>query len=56
MNENFGILTKISMKIVHKGAVNIISELVQVIAWRQTGDKPLFETILTNFNDTICCH
>ena len=32
------------------------SALVQVMAWRQTGDKPLSEPILTQFNDAHMRH
>ena len=31
-------------------------ELVQVMAWRRTGDKPLPETMLTQFTDAYMQH
>ena len=51
MNEKFDILIKISLKIVPKGVINIKGALVQVMAWRQTGDKPLPEPMLIQFLD-----
>ena len=35
-----------------KGPIDIKSALVQVMAWRRTGDKPLSEPMLTHFIDT----
>ena len=49
LNENFLILNKISMKYVHKGLIDNIATLVQIIVWRRTGDKPLSEAML------VCC-
>ena len=34
------------MKFVPKGLVNNILALVQIMAWRQTGDKPLSEVMM----------
>ena len=34
---------KISLKFVHKGPINNIPALVQMMAWRRPGDKPLSE-------------
>ena len=39
------------MKIVPKGPIDKTSALVQVMAWRRTGGKPLPETMLTEFTD-----
>ena len=41
MNENFCILSRISLKFAPKGPINNNSALFQVMAWRPTGDKPL---------------
>ena len=30
--------------------------LVQVMAWRRAGDKPIFEPMLTQFTDTYMLH
>ena len=48
MNE--WILIKISVNFVPKGPINDISALVQIMAWRQTGDKPLSEAM----NPFVC--
>ena len=36
-------------------AVNSIPPLVQIMAWRQIDDKPLFETMLTQFTNACFC-
>ena len=41
LNENVLISMKISLKFVPKGQINNIPALVQIIAWRRPGDKPL---------------
>ena len=56
MNENVWILIKISLKFVPKGPINNIPALVQIMAWRQTGDKPLSEPMMAQFNDTYMRH
>ena len=45
MKENVWIPIKISLKFVPKGPVNNIPLLVQIMAWRCPGDKPLSEPI-----------
>ena len=47
LNENVWIAIKISLKFVPKDAIENKPALVQVMAWRQTGDKPLPEAMLT---------
>ena len=47
----FCILIKISLKFVPKGPIDNIPPLVQIMAWRQIGDKPLSEPILTQSTD-----
>ena len=44
--ENWIILTKISLKFVPKGTINNKPALVQIMAWRQTGNKPLSEPMM----------
>ena len=44
-NENVNTSIKISLKFVPKGPVNIIPALVQIMAWRRPGDKPLSKPI-----------
>ena len=56
VNEKFSILIKISLKIVPKGPIDNIQALVQIMAWRQIGDKPLFESVLTWFTDAYMRH
>ena len=55
LNETFWILIKISLKLVRKGPIANNSALVQIMAWRRIGDKPLSETMLTQFIDTYIC-
>ena len=45
------ILILISLKFVPEGTIDNKSVLVQVMAWRLTGDKPLAEPVLTQFTD-----
>ena len=56
LNGNVKISIKISLGFVPKGTLGNKSALVQVTAWRQTGDKPLLEPILTQFTDTYMWH
>ena len=46
VNENAWILVKISLKFVSRGPINTISALVQIMAWRRPGDKPLSEPMI----------
>ena len=55
-NEKFCILIQISLKFVPKGPIESKSELLQVMAWRWTGDKPLPEPMLTQFIDAYILH
>ena len=52
LSENIGSLIQISPKFLPKGPIYNKSALVQVMAWRQTGDKPLPEAMMTQFTDT----
>ena len=52
VNEKVCILIKISLKFVPMGPVNNNPALVQIMAWRRLGDKPLSEPKLTQFTDT----
>ena len=54
LNENVGILIKISLKFVPKVPINNIPALVQVMAWRRTGDKPLTEAMVVRLLTHIC--
>ena len=54
LNENIGISIKISLKFVHKGPMNNIPALVQIMAWRGPGDKPLSEPMVGSLLMHIC--
>ena len=56
LNENLCILHKISVKFVPGSPIDNKLALFQVIAWRQTGDMPLSEPMITQFIDTYMCH
>ena len=49
LNENVWISLKISLKFVSRVRTNNIPALVQVMAWRRTGDKPLSEPMMLNY-------
>ena len=46
MYENIWISIKISLKFVPKGPISNIPALVQLMAWRRPGDKPLSEPMM----------
>ena len=54
VNENLWIPIKISLKFVPKGPINNIPALVQIMAWRRPGDKPLFEPMMVRLPTHIC--
>ena len=56
LNENVAISFQISLTFVPRGPIDNKSVLVQVMAWRQTGDKPLPEPRLTWFTDAYMQH
>ena len=47
---------QISLEFAHKGPIDNWSVLVQVMAWRRTGDKPLPEPMMTQSNDVYMHH
>ena len=51
LNENVWISIQIALNFFPYGPIDTKSTLVQVMAWRQTGDKPLPETMMTQFSD-----
>ena len=53
-NENVWISLKISLKFVPRGPINNIPALVQIMAWRRSGDKPLSESIMVSLPTHIC--
>ena len=54
LNEIVRISIKISMKFVPKGPINNIPSLVQIMAWRRPGDKPLSEPMMVRLPTHIC--
>ena len=56
LNENSRIPIQISLKFVPKSPIDNKSALVQVMAWCWTGDKPLPEPMMTQFNDAYMWH
>ena len=55
-NENDIIPKRISLKFVTRSAINIKPALVQAMAWRRKGDKPLHKPMLTQFTDAYMRH
>ena len=53
-NENVLISINISLKFIPKGPVNNIPALVQIMAWRRPGDKPLSEPMMIISLTHIC--
>ena len=52
--ENVIILIKISLMFVPNGPINNIPSLVQIMAWRRPGDKPLSEPMMVRLPTHIC--
>ena len=50
-NENVRILIQISLKYVPRSSIDNKQALVQVMAWRRTGDKLLPGLMMTQFTD-----
>ena len=53
-NENVWIPIKISLKLVPQGPINNIPALVQIMAWRRPGDKPLSGPMMVRLATHIC--
>ena len=54
LNENDRISIEISLKFVTKVPINNIPVLVQIMAWRRPGDKPLSEPMMVRLPTHIC--
>ena len=52
MNENIWISIETSLNFVPKGPINNIPSLVQIMAWRRPGDKPISEPMM----DSLLTH
>ena len=55
-NENVWVSIKISLKFVRKGPINNMPALVQIMAWRRPGDKPLSDPMMAEFSDAYMHH
>ena len=53
-NENYCFLIKFSLKYVRKGQIDNNPALVQIMAWRRSGDKPLSEPMMISLPTHIC--
>ena len=56
LSENVRIAIQLSLKFVPRGPIDKKSALVQVMAWRRTGDKPIPEPLLNQFTDAYMLH
>ena len=54
LNENVWISIKISLKFVPRGPISNTPALVQIMAWRRPGDKPLSEPVMVSLLMHIC--
>ena len=54
LNENVWFPIKISLKFVPKDPINNIPSLIQIMAWRRPGDKPLSEPMMVSLPTHIC--
>ena len=54
LNEIIGIAIQILLRFVPKGPIINIAALVQIIAWRRPGDKPLSEPMMASLQTHIC--
>ena len=53
-NEKEWISIKIPLKVVPEGPINNILALVQIMAWRRPGDKPLSEPMMVRLPTHMC--
>ena len=56
MNEKFCIFIQIALKFAPKCPIKNIPVLLQIMAWRRSGDKPLSEPMLTQLTDAYMRH
>ena len=54
INENVWISIKISLKFVPRCPIDNIPALLQIMAWRRSGDKPLSEPMMVSLPTHIC--
>ena len=53
-NENCCIMIKFSLKYARKGRIDNNPALVQIMAWRRSGDEPLSESMMISLPTHIC--
>ena len=53
-NENVWISLKIALKFVSTVRINNIAALVEIMAWRLPGDKPLYQPMMVSLLTHIC--
>ena len=56
LDEHDRIPIQISLKFVPRSPIDNKPEMVELMAWCQTGDEPLSEQILTQFTDAYMRH
>ena len=56
LNEKIWISIKISLKFIFKGPIDNILALIQIMAWRRSGDKPLSEQMMIILLTHICIY
>ena len=54
VNENVWISIKISLKFIPKDPINNVPALVQILAWRRPGDKPISEPMMISLLTHKC--
>ena len=54
LNENIQISIKTSLKFVSKVPINNVPALIQIMAWRRPGDKPLSQQMMVCLLTHIC--
>ena len=54
LNENVWISIKISLNFIPNGPIHNIPAMVQIMAWRRPGDKPLSEPLMVGLLTHIC--
>ena len=54
LNENEWVLPRISLKFIPKVRINNIQSLVQIMAWRRAGDKPLYGPMMVSLLAHFC--
>ena len=56
LNEHDRIPIQVSLKFLPRSLIDNVPALVQVMAWRRTGDKPLPKPMLAQFPDAYMRH